>query len=93
MVRGKDFRRVKLVGLNPRAQTIIDHFNNGLLIREYDEMGRPLCVAPNGKQAIFCVSPDFAWQGWMVLDEDVRFEEEEKRIHDIIKTVQGNSNE
>jgi len=90
MVRGKDFHLARLVGLNPRAQNILDHFNNGLLIREYDEMGRPLCHAPNGKQAIFCVAPDFSWQGWMVLDDDVRFEEEEKRIHDIMKSVQEN---
>ena len=89
--QGQNIYPVKLVGLSVRAQKIIKHYNNGLLMREYDDMGRPLCFAPNGKQAIYCMSPDFFWNGWFVLDEDVRFEKEEKQIHDIIKNIQENN--
>ena len=85
-------RTVRLVGLNHRASKIIEHYNNELLLKEYDSLGRPLCFAPDGskRQAIFCVSPDGFWNGWFILDEDVRFKDEEDQIRDIIESIQGN---
>ena len=80
-------RKVSLVGLNPRAINIIEKYNNGLLMQEYDSMGRPLCLTPNGSQGIFCVSPDGFWNGWFVLDVDVRFTSEDKQINDIIEDI------
>lgn len=85
MVKGK-LRPVKLVGLNERARKIIAFYDNNLLLREYDQYGRPLSMH-DGEPAIFCVSPDSFWNGWFLLDMDVRFEEEVKNI---AKSVQKN---
>jgi hypothetical protein len=73
------FHPVKLVGLNDRAKKIIAHYNNALLLEEYDEYGRPLNMK-DGEPAIFCASPDMFWHGWFVLDKDVRFMEEVKNL-------------
>jgi hypothetical protein len=83
------YHSVKLVPLNERAANIVKYYNNSLLVQEYDSLGKPLSLAPNGKQGIFCVSPDFSWRGWFVLDVDVRFAVEQKELDDIIATVKG----
>jgi hypothetical protein len=71
------YHRVKLKGLNSRAKKIIKYYNNDLLLREYDDYGRPLMICPNGKQGIFCVSPDGIWNGWFELDYDIEFEDQQ----------------
>ena len=76
---------MSLVPLNERATNIIKHYNNSLFVQEYDALGKPLSIAPNGKQGIFCVSPDFSWRGWFVLDDDVRFTVEQRELDGIIK--------
>ena len=81
--------KVKLVPLSERAKKIVNHFQNSLLIQEYDALGKPLSIAPNGKQGVFCVSPDFSWRGWFVLDEDIRFDLEQSQLDDIIAKVKG----
>lgn len=81
------FHPVVLVGLNDRANDILSHYDNRMLLIEYDERGRPLNIAPNGKQGIFCISPDGFWNGWLILDEDVRFEKENKILNDIINSI------
>jgi hypothetical protein len=78
------FHLVILVGLNERVKKILSHYNNQMYLIEYDEFGRSLSFAPNGKQGIFCISPDGFWRGWFVLDDDVRFDSENKILHDII---------
>lgn len=83
------YHKVNLVPLNDRATNIIKHYNNSLFVQEYDALGNPLSIAPNGKQGIFCVSPDFSWRGWFVLDTDVRFAVEQNELDDIIKKVKG----
>ena len=83
-----NYHKVSLVPLNPRAEKLIGKYDNGLLMQEYDSMGRPLCIAPNGKQAIFCVSPDGFWNGWLVLDEDIRFEKEQNDIKKILQNLE-----
>lgn len=85
MVKVK-YHPVKLIGLNDRAKKIIKYYHNALLLQEYNEYGRPLNLH-KGKQAIFCVSPDSFWNGWFVLDEDVRFEAEYKYLLDVMKEV------
>lgn len=79
------FHPVVLVGLSHYAKHTLSQFNNRMLLMEYDNFNRPLNIAPNGKQGIFCVSPDATWSGWFVLDDDVRFEMENKILGDIIK--------
>jgi hypothetical protein len=83
----KNFHTVSLIPLNERAKKIVKYFDNKLLVQEYDSLGKPLNLAPNGKQGIFCVSPDLSWRGWFILDEDVRFEYEQTQIDDIIGKV------
>lgn len=78
---------VKLIGISNRAKKILDCYDGNLFLVENDTLGRPLSISPNGKQGIFCISPDFFWNGWLVLDEDVRFEKEEQSLHDIIKMM------
>lgn len=78
------YHLVNLVGLNKRTIAILSYYNNQMVLVEYDDMGRPLNISPNGKQGIFCISKDGFWNGWFVLDEDVRFYEENKNLHDII---------
>jgi len=84
-----NYHKTKLVPLSERAKKIVNYFHNSLLIQEYDALGKPLSLAPNGKQGIFCVSPDFSWRGWFVLDEDVRFDLEQTQLDDIIARVKG----
>jgi hypothetical protein len=84
MLLDERFHPVALVGLNKRAISILAHYSNRMFLVEYDDFGRPLNIAPNGKQGIFCMSPDGFWNGWFVLDEDVRFSEENKILNDII---------
>lgn len=81
-----EFHKVKLIGLNDRAKKIIKYYHNELFLKEYDESGRPLNLY-EGRQAIFCVSPDNFWNGWFVLDEDVRFEEEYQYFTDTLKQM------
>ena len=83
------YHKAKLVPLNERATKIINYYQNKLLIQEYDALGKPLSIAPNGKQGIFCISPDFSWRGWFVLDVDVRFSLEQNQLDDIIAKVKG----
>lgn len=83
------YHKVKLVPLNERATKIVNYYQNSLLIQEYDVLGKPLSIAPNGKQGIYCVSPDFSWRGWFVLDDDVRFSLEQIQLDDIIAKVKG----
>jgi hypothetical protein len=78
------FHPVALVGLNKRAIAILAHYSNRMILVEYDDFGRPLNIAPNGKQGIFCTSPDGFWSGWFVLDDDIRFKEENNILNDII---------
>lgn len=87
MVMVPKLHPVMLVGLNERAKKIIKYYQNRLFIQEHDEMGRPLNFY-EGKNAIFCVSPDRFWNGWFILDEDVRFSGEQE---DIEKFVQQHS--
>jgi hypothetical protein len=67
-----------------RAKKIIKYYNNSLLLQEFDELGKPLNLY-DSKIAIFCVSPDHFWNGWFVIDEDVRFEQEYKYLVDTLK--------
>lgn len=76
---------VKLVGLNERAKKIIGFYDNNLFLREYDTYGRPLNMF-EGEPAIFCCSADMFWNGWFVLDKDVRFVEE---VNNVKKSVEG----
>jgi hypothetical protein len=81
------FHPVTLVGLNKRVIAILSHYGNRMVLVEYDERGRPLNIAPNGKQGIFCISPDGFWNGWLVLDDDVRFENENTTLNGIINSI------
>lgn len=85
----KRYHPVGLVGLNERVINILSHYNNRMILVEYDDFGRPLNTAPNGKQGIFCISPDGFWNGWLVLDDDVRFQSENDTINDIIKDIRS----
>lgn len=78
------FHPVILVGLNKRAIAILSNYNNRMILVEYDDFGRPLNIGPSGNQSIFCVSPDGFWNGWFELDIDVRFDEENNILNDII---------
>lgn len=78
------YHPVVLVGLNKRAIDILSHYSNRMVLVEYDDFGKPLNFTPDGKQGIFCISPDGFWNGWFVLDEDVRFHQENKTLTDII---------
>lgn len=79
--------KVKLVGKTKRAKKIIEFYKNSLYLMEYDEFGKPLFLAPNGLQGIYCVSPDGFWQGWFILDSEVLFEEEDKFIKELVKNM------
>jgi hypothetical protein len=81
------FHKIKLIGLNDRAKKIISYYQNNLSLIEYDNMGNALSISPNGKQGIFCVSPDGFWRGWFVLDDDVRILEEQNKIDAIISSL------
>ena len=89
-------RKVRLVGLTDRTKKLINKYKNSLYLMEYDEFGKPLFIAPNGLQGIYCISPDGFWQGWFVLDSEVVFEEEfkfiNKSISDIMKEYQKEKN-
>lgn len=87
------FHAVKLKGLNPRARKIIFYYDNKLVLREYDDFGRPLMICPNGKQGIFCISPDGMWNGWFELGVDVEFAEEENLWKHILDGVNNGSTE
>ena len=78
------YHPVKLIGLTDRVKKIIKYYHNSLLLQEYDELGVPLNMH-GGKPAIFCVSPDSFWNGWLILDEDVRFEGEYSYLVDVLK--------
>lgn len=81
------FHNIQLIGLTDRSKKIIEYYNNKLYLMEYDNMGNPLVLTPNGKQGIFCVSPDGFWRGWFVLDEEIRFLNEQKKLDDIIGSL------
>lgn len=83
------YHKTTLIPLNERAVKIVEYYNNQLLIQEYDDVGNPLSLSPDGKQGIFCVAPDFSWRGWFILDEDVRFSYEQSQLDDIIKKSKG----
>ena len=70
---------ITLIGLNDRAKKIIAYYDNQLLLKEFDDFGKPLNLL-NGKPAIFCISPDQFWHGWFILDEDVRFQQEWENV-------------
>jgi len=78
------FHPVKLMGLTDRAKKIIKYYFNSLILQEYNELGVPLNIH-EGKPAIFCISPDSFWNGWFILDEDVRFEAEYSYLIDVLK--------
>ena len=78
------YHPVVLIGLSEYAKHVLSEFNNRMVLIEYDNFGKPLNIAPNGKQGIFCTTPDATWSGWFVLDDDVRFELENKTLSDII---------
>lgn len=80
-----EYHEVKLIGINDRAKKLISYYGNRLLLREYDGYGKPLNIKDD-KPAIFCVSPDGFWNGWFILDEDVRFQHE---YDDAIKRILG----
>ena len=80
MINLSNLHPVKLIGLTERSKKIISYYKNDLLLKEYDDFGRPLSIAPDGRQGIFCVSKDLFWNGWFILDEDVRFENEQKEL-------------
>ena len=86
MVMVPKFHDVQLIGLNERAKKIIKYYHNCLKLQEYDELGRPLNMY-KGKQAIFCVAPDAFWNGWFILDEDVRFEAEYQYFTEVLKEM------
>lgn len=80
------YHPVKLIGLNERAKKIIKYYDNKLLLKEYDELGRSLNIY-NGKCAIFCVSPEGYWNGWFILDEDVRLQLETEGMIETFKRM------
>ena len=67
---------VRLTGKTERVKKILAAYKDCMLLKEYDEFGRPMCICPNGKQGIFCVSPDGFWNGWFMLEE-IEFTDEE----------------
>jgi hypothetical protein len=72
---------VRLTGKTDRIQKILAVYKNTMLLKEYDEFGRPLCICPNGQQGIFCISPDGFWNGWFQLTEIDFTDEEELHKH------------
>jgi hypothetical protein len=68
---------VRLTGKTERVKNILAAYKSCMLLKEYDEFGRPMCICPNGKQGIFCVSPDGFWNGWFMLEE-IEFADEEE---------------
>lgn len=85
----KRFHRINLVPLNKYAKNILSKYPELILI-EYDDFGRALNTAPNGQQGIFCMDKTGFWNGWLILDEDVRFEDEQIRLNDIINEKGSN---
>jgi hypothetical protein len=85
MINLKNYKLVKLHPISENARKVISYYKNELFLKEYDDYGRPLGIAPNGKPGIFCVSKDLFWNGWFILDEDVLFENEAERIRDLEK--------
>lgn len=82
MMHLERYHPVKLIGKNDRVIKILAAYDNIMLLKEYDDYGRPMCICPNGKQGIFCVSPDSFWNGWFQLDIDVEFaDQDEIRKH------------
>ena len=81
------FHNVTLIGLNDKSKKILSYYNNVMVLVEYDDLGHPLNIAPNGRQGIFCISPDGFLNTWFILDEDVRFESETKTLDDIMNRV------
>jgi hypothetical protein len=81
----KKHHKVKLIGLNERCKKILSKYNNEMFILEYDNFGKPLCIAPNGEPGIFCISLDGIWNGWFILDKDVRFYKEYMNLIDLLK--------
>lgn len=80
MINIKNYIPVKLHGLNEKTKKIIAYYENKMLLKEYDDYGRPLGITPDGRSGIFCVSPDLFWNGWFVLDEDVMFQQEYEKL-------------
>jgi hypothetical protein len=72
------FHPVRLIGKNDRVKKILAAYNNTMLLQEYDDFGRPMCICPNGKQGIFCVSTDRFWNGWFQLDVDIEFADQDE---------------
>lgn len=70
-----NYYSIRLKGLNKRAKAIIKFYDNNLVLREYNDFGQPLSICPNGKQGIFCISPDGVWNGWFELGKDVEIVE------------------
>jgi hypothetical protein len=83
---------VELYPLTPRAEKIIDYFDNKLLLVETDDYGIPMTIAPDGRQGIFCMSRDGFWNGWFILDEDVKFLQEQKTIETILSAIKNDKN-
>lgn len=87
MIHAKKYRPVKLYGVTERAKKIINYYSNNLLLKEYDDYGRPLGIAPDGRAGIFCVSPDLFWNGWFVLDEEVIFEKDKQVLDKFVGPI------
>lgn len=77
MMHLERFHPVRLIGKTDRVKRILAVYSNTMLLQEYDDFGRPMCVCPNGKPGIFCVSPDRFWNGWFQLDIDVEFADQD----------------
>jgi hypothetical protein len=83
-MRPNRYHSVVLIGLNDRVNKILSHYDNRMILLEYDDFGRPLNITPCGKHGVYCISPDGFWNGWFVLDEDVRFNQENNNLNDIM---------
>jgi len=83
MFNVKNLRPVTLHGMNEKSKKIIAYYENKMLLKEYDDYGRPLGITPDGQPGIFCVSPDLFWNGWFILDEDVMFQKEYEKLKEI----------
>jgi len=82
----KRFHDVELKPISDRAKKILTQYPKMLLV-EYDELGVPLNICPNGNQGIYCVSEDGFFNCWFELDVDVKFLNEWNKIVDIIDNI------
>lgn len=83
------FHLIELVSLNERATKILSKYDYKMILQEYDNAGQPLNKTPSGEYGIFCASPDGFWQGWFLLDVDVRFKNEQNTLIKLLRSAKN----